>query len=153
MLHIRGRSSMVSVRHLRRLRVLQLAFNIHEDLAGGLDLLEDAYNRYLTDVFARVTALHIACFALSLVIMLFFIVFMLRPLLAVATCETRRIAELLSQLPKEIDIESEVQAVIAKASGEDASANAAPPPAAAVSAGAVSSASLVFFKSSPSLTE
>ncbi len=87
-------------------------------------------------VFGQVSTLHAVGFALTLLIMLVFGVFMLRPLLTAASGETRRIAELLSQLPKEIDIEAVVQEVLAAEAGS--SAASAPPPAAALQAEVVS---------------
>ncbi len=104
------------------------------DTAGGLDLLVDAYNLYLNEVFGQLITLHAVAFALTLVIVACFAIFMLRPLLAATAGETRRIAELLAQLPKDIDIEATVQEVIQNASGV---APPPPPPPAAIQAEAV----------------
>ncbi len=111
-----------------------MAWNIRQDTAGGLDLLVEAYNRYLNQVFGQLITLHAVAFALTLVIVACFAMFMLRPLLVAASGETRRIAELLSQLPKDIDIEAVVQEVIQNASG---TAPPPPPPPAAIQAEAV----------------
>jgi hypothetical protein len=49
-----------------------------------------------------ILALHISVFVATLVIISGFLLFMLRPFLGVIENETRRIAELLSQLPAEV---------------------------------------------------
>jgi hypothetical protein len=51
---------------------------------------------------SSVISLHTAVFALSTVLMLGFVVFLLRPFLAETVNEARRISELLSQLPAEV---------------------------------------------------
>ncbi len=68
-------------------------------------------------MFGKLLDLHILIFALTLGIVLFFGLFILRPLLSAASGEMRRIAELLSQVPKDIDVEAEVAGVISAAGG------------------------------------
>lgn len=53
--------------------------------------------------------LHILQVVLSILLAVMFIVFMLRPFLAETTSETKRVAELLAQLPADVDVEGLVQ--------------------------------------------
>lgn len=54
-------------------------------------------------------SIHIAAFVLTCLILLGFLLLILRPFLNKTSNETRRIAELLSQLPPNIDVEGLVQ--------------------------------------------
>ncbi len=74
-------------------------------------------------MFGKLLDLHILIFALALGIVLFFGLFILRPLLSAASGEMRRIAELLSQVPKDIDVEAEVAGVISAAGGAHGGGN------------------------------
>jgi hypothetical protein len=60
---------------------------------------------------SHVMVQQIALFCVSWVAALFFLLFMLRPILRKAQSEMRQVAELLSQLPPEIDCEGMVMAV------------------------------------------
>lgn len=53
--------------------------------------------------------LHMVQFVLSILLAGLFMIFMLRPFLAEIGAETKRIAELLAQLPADIDVEGLVQ--------------------------------------------
>lgn len=57
----------------------------------------------------QVLTLHIVGLVLVILVMLGFLIFIMRPFLSKARCETRRIAELLSQLPADIDVETLLQ--------------------------------------------
>ena len=62
-------------------------------------------------LFSNVRLAHIILFALSWVLAFIFIFFMFRPFISGATAETRQVAELLSQLPSEMDVEGLVAQV------------------------------------------
>jgi hypothetical protein len=75
------------------------------DILGGLERLNILYEQYVISVYTHCLSIHVAAFVLTCVIMLSYLVVVLRPFLNKISCETRRIAELLSQLPPDIDVE------------------------------------------------
>lgn len=70
--------------------------------------------------------LQIIQLVLALVLALTFIIFMIMPFVADTWVETRRIAELLSQLPPEIDVEAMVVRSLAAALKPSATATGSP---------------------------
>ncbi|GFR46430.1 hypothetical protein Agub_g8004 [Astrephomene gubernaculifera] len=76
-----------------------------KDLVGGTVQVEGAHYKTITRVFTSVMVLHIVLLLLLFLIFSAFLVFLLNPLLKRITKERRRIAELMSQLPLELDVE------------------------------------------------
>jgi hypothetical protein len=72
------------------------------DLTDGFSQLSSAYEDFVKSNMASVIGLHTAVCVLSLALMLGYLLLLLRPFLAESANETRRIAELLSQLPAEV---------------------------------------------------
>eukprot|EP00798_Chlamydomonas_sp_ICE-L_P028476 gene28476-31627_t len=79
---------------------------------GGYSMMNYEYHDEVLKVYSSVRDLHIVAFALTVALMLAFLVFMLRPFLQDSSREQRRIAELLCQLPSEIEVETLLKKVI-----------------------------------------
>ncbi|KXZ45668.1 hypothetical protein GPECTOR_52g66 [Gonium pectorale] len=75
------------------------------DLSDGLVEIEDAHYDSIVALFNRILLLHIVLFLMLWVIVAGFLFLLLYPLLKRVTKERRRIAELMSQLPLELDVE------------------------------------------------
>ncbi|GAX78754.1 hypothetical protein CEUSTIGMA_g6191.t1 [Chlamydomonas eustigma] len=84
-------------------------WNLRPDIEGGLIDINNDYYNYVLSVYQNVLTTHIIGLVLSIILMLVFCIFMLRPYLREITTETRRIAYLLSQLPPDVDVESLVK--------------------------------------------
>lgn len=72
------------------------------DLSGGFQALYDAYSNFVAVNLRDVLTLHILLFVLTVVLMIGYVFFMVLPFVKATTYETRRIAELISQLPAEV---------------------------------------------------
>lgn len=67
--------------------------------------------------FANVRTVHIVLFVISWLLAIAFLVFMFRPLMRRVATESRQVAELLSQLPPEMDVEGLVAQAMARSGG------------------------------------
>jgi hypothetical protein len=74
----------------------------HADLSGGFQLLFDAYSNFVAVNVKSVLTLHILLFVLTIILMGSYVFFMVLPFVKMTNFETRRIAELMSQLPAEV---------------------------------------------------
>ncbi|KXZ42658.1 hypothetical protein GPECTOR_127g536 [Gonium pectorale] len=89
------------------------------DLTDGTIKMRVAHYELIVRLFDNILLLHIILFILLFVIFAGFIAFMLNPLMKRVVKERRRIAELMSQLPMELDVEK----LIARALGTAAVGN------------------------------
>ncbi|PNH12263.1 hypothetical protein TSOC_000864 [Tetrabaena socialis] len=83
-----------------------------QDMEGGLSMMNEVFLGDVQDAYNKVEVQQVAMFVISWLLALAFLVFQLRPFLRKALGETRRIAELLSQLPAEVNVEGLVMRVI-----------------------------------------
>ncbi|GLC53920.1 hypothetical protein PLESTB_000804000 [Pleodorina starrii] len=96
------------------------------DLVDGALTLKEAYSDTIMAKFDVILLLHIALFLLFWFIIAGFLVFQLYPLLRRISEERRRVAELMSQLPLELDVERLVgRALMLAAANTSSSAGAA----------------------------
>ncbi|KAG2445088.1 hypothetical protein HYH02_008955 [Chlamydomonas schloesseri] len=95
------------------------------DMEGGVTLLSDVYKEHVQTAYKAVETQQIILFVAAWVWAFFFIVIQLRPYLRRAHLEMRRIAELLSQLPPEVDVEGMVARVVLGVAPQTAAAGAA----------------------------
>ncbi|KAG2422329.1 hypothetical protein HXX76_016114 [Chlamydomonas incerta] len=79
------------------------------DLHDGLHELLVSYRADALAAFTAQGTLHTVIFAVSWVLWAAYLYFLLRPYLQVSSTETKRVAELLSQLPAELDVEGMVE--------------------------------------------
>ncbi|GFH13876.1 PAS domain-containing protein [Haematococcus lacustris] len=104
-------------------------WNTIPDMSGGFERLSEAYQVFVNDNLRVVLSLHICLFVFTLVLMAVYVGLMVLPFVKVTRNETRRIAELVSQLPAEVDME----ATLAKAQmAELLLGPAVPPPHGAI---------------------
>ncbi|KAG2430820.1 hypothetical protein HXX76_009796 [Chlamydomonas incerta] len=82
------------------------------DVEGGVDALMEMYLLHVQKAYEGVRVEQIILFVIGWVWALIFISLLLRPFLRRAHQEMRRIAELLSQLPAEVDVENMVARVV-----------------------------------------
>ncbi|KAG2494508.1 hypothetical protein HYH03_007276 [Edaphochlamys debaryana] len=85
------------------------------DLLDGCVEISEAHFRTLNALFDRILVLHIILFLMLWVIFAGFVFLLLQPLLRRVTKERRRIAELMSQLPLELDVEKLVSRALLNA--------------------------------------
>ncbi|KXZ55417.1 hypothetical protein GPECTOR_3g69 [Gonium pectorale] len=90
------------------------------DLTDGTIKMRAEHYEFIVRLFDSILLLHIVLFMLLFVIFAGFMAFMLNPLMKRVVKERRRIAELMSQLPMELDVEK----LIARALGTAAAGNA-----------------------------
>ncbi|KAJ9513708.1 hypothetical protein QJQ45_015466 [Haematococcus lacustris] len=83
------------------------------DLEGGMVALNAAFLAMVKGMYENTTMLHVVQFVLSVLLAGAFYIFMLRPFLRETSSESRRIAELLAQLPPELEVEGLVVKAIA----------------------------------------
>jgi hypothetical protein len=76
--------------------------DMHADMSGGFQALFDSYSEFVDLNLKEVLTLHIVLFVLTVVLMSGYVFFMVLPFVKSTTYETRRIAELISQLPAEV---------------------------------------------------
>ncbi|KAL6757714.1 hypothetical protein V8C86DRAFT_1619603 [Haematococcus lacustris] len=89
------------------------------DVTGGLMLLSDNYDEYVQLVYREIITLHIVTMVVCLTICALFLLFILRPYTATITSEGRRVAELLSSLPAELEVETLVSGALKASIIED----------------------------------
>jgi uncharacterized protein Usg len=77
-------------------------WNTYPDISGGFQNLFDAYSEFVNTNLKDVLTLHILLFVLTVVLLGGYVFFMVLPFVKATTYETRRIAELISQLPAEV---------------------------------------------------
>ncbi|KAG2488470.1 hypothetical protein HYH03_012975 [Edaphochlamys debaryana] len=87
------------------------------DLIDGNIELEEQHIMILNDMYDRVILLHIILFVMLWIIFAGFLFLLLNPLLHRITKERRRIAELMSQLPLELDVEKLVERALVVGGG------------------------------------
>ncbi|KAJ9529821.1 hypothetical protein QJQ45_022220 [Haematococcus lacustris] len=78
----------------------------NSDVTGGLTLLNDRYNSYVQGVYQQAVVLHIITFVVCCLVCVAFLLLILQPYTTGMVAESRRIAELLSHLPPEMDVEA-----------------------------------------------
>ncbi|KAG2435423.1 hypothetical protein HYH02_011923 [Chlamydomonas schloesseri] len=96
-----------------------------KDIVGGAAEVKQAHTDILLQLFSGILLLHIILFLLMFLIFAGFLFILLNPLIKRVSKERRRIAELMSQLPLELDVEKLVGRALA------------PPTAAAAGPGAL----------------
>ncbi|GAX73357.1 hypothetical protein CEUSTIGMA_g810.t1 [Chlamydomonas eustigma] len=92
-------------------------WNLRPDVKGGLAILNTIYYEYVTSFYASVLTVQIVGLVLSLLLMIIFYFFMLRPYVTELKSCRRRLAHLLSTLPNEVDVEGLVKRAVAAAVG------------------------------------
>mmetsp|Transcript_29312 Transcript_29312/g.64903 ORF Transcript_29312/g.64903 Transcript_29312/m.64903 type:complete len:145 (+) Transcript_29312:2787-3221(+) len=92
-----------------RSAIFKYAWNAQHHVGGGMDRLNTAYTSHVLSVYSDVLTLHILALVFTLLIMAAYLLLLMRPYVRQATAETRRIAELLSQLPTDVDVEGLVK--------------------------------------------
>ncbi|GIL81355.1 hypothetical protein Vretimale_1070 [Volvox reticuliferus] len=84
----------------------QFIYNIGSvDLLDGTIQIEQAHYHTIIDLFHRILVLHVVLFLVLWIVFAGFLILLLNPLLKRISKERRRIAELMSQLPLELDVE------------------------------------------------
>ncbi|GIL68043.1 hypothetical protein Vafri_21326 [Volvox africanus] len=84
----------------------QFVYNIgSKDLLDGTIQIEEAHYQTIIDLFHRILVLHVVLFLVLWIVFAGFLILLLNPLLRRISKERRRIAELMSQLPLELDVE------------------------------------------------
>jgi hypothetical protein len=76
------------------------------EIEGGIILLRNSYLNVLNNLYNQCLLLQIIQLVIAVVLAALYIIIMVLPFVRDAWVETRRIAELLAQLPPEIDVES-----------------------------------------------
>ncbi|KXZ45665.1 hypothetical protein GPECTOR_52g63 [Gonium pectorale] len=76
-----------------------------KDLSDGTVLIADEHYKTLSNTFTNILVLHVLLFLFLFVIFLGFLFLLLNPLIKRISKERRHIAELMSQLPLELDVE------------------------------------------------
>lgn len=79
-------------------------WNTRPDMTGGFTQLNSQYHTFVNQNLDSVVSLHIVMFVLILVLCFGYLALFLWPFMRDTANETRRIAELLSQLPAEVDM-------------------------------------------------
>ncbi|KAL6757143.1 hypothetical protein V8C86DRAFT_1716601 [Haematococcus lacustris] len=95
------------------------------DVTGGLVLLSNEYDAYVQGVYEEAVTLHIITFVMCWVVCLGFQLFIMRPYSTRIIVESKRIAELLSNLPTELDVEALVSGALQTQAGSDPQATMA----------------------------
>jgi hypothetical protein len=75
------------------------------DLHDGTSLAVSHFTRDTLKAFATTLSLHVVLFVMSWIMALVFMVFIFKPFLASIRADGRRVAELLSHLPADMDVE------------------------------------------------
>ncbi|KAL6764391.1 hypothetical protein V8C86DRAFT_3084217 [Haematococcus lacustris] len=89
--------------------VMEWLWLVNNDRADSLTLMNLHYQDMVLNVYSQCLDIQVASFALSWVIMALFLLLVFRPFLDRVKNENKRVAELLSQLPAEVDVEGLVQ--------------------------------------------
>ncbi|KAI8475137.1 MAG: hypothetical protein J3K34DRAFT_517581 [Monoraphidium minutum] len=88
-----------------------------KDLFEGMSTANEAFRHQVSGVFGNLRTLHVIVFAGSLALAAWVAVGAVRPFMRRNAKETRQIAELLSQLPAEMDVEALVATAVAGGEG------------------------------------
>ncbi|KAG2495797.1 hypothetical protein HYH03_006040 [Edaphochlamys debaryana] len=83
-----------------------------QDLADGNVRIEQQHRDDITSMYRTIIVLHVILFILLMVVFVFFILLVFMPLLRRMNQEKRRIAEMMSQLPNELDVMKLVSAAL-----------------------------------------
>ncbi|GAX73194.1 hypothetical protein CEUSTIGMA_g647.t1 [Chlamydomonas eustigma] len=104
-----GQGSLVEAEpdSLRWLFIWQVA---RVDLSDGLFMLATNYNQLALKTFIVFDAVQCAVMALIVTVSFVYAFFMFRPFVSATFAESKRVAELLSQLPNDMDVENMVEA-------------------------------------------
>ncbi len=78
------------------------------DLMGGMHRADDLYMKVIMDAFESQKIIHIALLVICAVAAAGYVLLLLRPYLGHVSRESKRVAELLVQLPPEMDVEGMV---------------------------------------------
>ncbi|GLI61040.1 hypothetical protein VaNZ11_003192 [Volvox africanus] len=105
-----------------------------KDLLDGTIQIEEAHYHTIINLFHRILVLHVVLFLVLWIVFAGFLILLLNPLLRRISKERRRIAELMSQLPLELDVER----LVARALGTLMVAGAPGPPGALGGGGTLS---------------
>ncbi|KAG2494507.1 hypothetical protein HYH03_007275 [Edaphochlamys debaryana] len=97
------------------------------DLLDGCVEISEAHYQTMNALFNYILVLHIILFLMLWVILAGFVFLLLQPLLRRVTKERRRIAELMSQLPLELDVEKLVSRALLTAPAANAPGNGTAP--------------------------
>jgi hypothetical protein len=89
-------------------------FDLHE----GMQQAASQYSTRVLASFQKVLDLHIVLFVLSWTATFAFVVFIFKPFLRRVQAESRRVAELLSQLPADMDVEALVEQALGRRKGQ-----------------------------------
>mmetsp|Transcript_29309 Transcript_29309/g.64857 ORF Transcript_29309/g.64857 Transcript_29309/m.64857 type:complete len:2212 (+) Transcript_29309:218-6853(+) len=100
--------------------VFKFAWTAQYHIEGGMERLSAAYTSQVVAVYADVLTLHILALVFTLLIMAVYLLLLMRPHVKRATAETRRIAELLSQLPSHVDVVDLVRRALLTVTGAPA---------------------------------
>ncbi|WIA17635.1 hypothetical protein OEZ85_014441 [Tetradesmus obliquus] len=109
----------INVSNARLRYIWQLGRN---DLFDGMQLADKTFRAGVEEIFAQVRVVHEAIFALSLIGAIALWLGLVRPTLRRAARETAQIAEMLSQLPPEMDVEGIIAQVGLGEDEDDAAA-------------------------------
>ncbi|KAJ9531692.1 hypothetical protein QJQ45_021837 [Haematococcus lacustris] len=90
--------------------VFSTVWNMRGDTSGGLSNINKQYEASVLAVFDFVIAVHVVGLVLTLLLLLAYLAFVLKPYLKETANETKRLAELLTQLPNEVDVEGLLRA-------------------------------------------
>ncbi|GIL79405.1 hypothetical protein Vretimale_18290 [Volvox reticuliferus] len=80
-----------------------------QDLHDGVETLVDSYRSDALAAFKAQGTLHTVVFAIAWVLWALYLWLLLKPYLQISSTETKRVAEMLSQLPSELDVEGMVE--------------------------------------------
>ncbi|GFH17245.1 uncharacterized protein HaLaN_13835, partial [Haematococcus lacustris] len=90
--------------------IFSTVWNMRGDTSGGLSNINKQYEASVLAVFDFVIAVHVVGLVLTLLLLLAYLAFVLKPYLKETANETKRLAELLTQLPNEVDVEGLLRA-------------------------------------------
>ncbi|GLI68263.1 hypothetical protein VaNZ11_012618, partial [Volvox africanus] len=80
-----------------------------QDLHDGLETLVGSYRSDALAAFKAQGTIHTVVFAIAWVLWALYLWLLLKPYLQISSTETKRVAEMLSQLPSELDVEGMVE--------------------------------------------
>ena len=82
------------------------------DGADGLDKASNLFVEHAIQQLQVVKSLHTVLLVVTLCILLLFVIFLFRPFVAAHEAETKAIAGMLSHLPAEVNVESQIRTVV-----------------------------------------
>ncbi|KAJ9516873.1 hypothetical protein QJQ45_027277 [Haematococcus lacustris] len=95
--------------------VMEWLWLVNNDRADSMTLINLLYQDKVLSVYSKCLQILVASFALTWVILVLYLLLVFRPFLHRVNNETKRVAELLSQLPAEVDVEGLVQRLLIRA--------------------------------------